>query len=267
MGLVKEAYASGKPAYGVGAGNVQVIVDRGYDYDKAAEDIISGRKFDNGIICSGEQCIIAPKDEHAKIMKIFVKHGAYYIENEADVAKFRNVMYPEGKINSGLVGKSVQYIAKAAGVDVPKDRKVIILKPQGVGKDDLLCKEKMFPIMITLAYDTFEEAVNLAKTNLLFEGAGHTAAIHSKDDEHIRYAGEKLPISRLVVNQPSSTGAGGSFHNGFNPTTTLGCGSWGNNSISENLTYKHLINISRIGYYIKDVEIPSEREIWNGKIN
>jgi succinate-semialdehyde dehydrogenase len=120
----------------------------------------------------------------------------------------------------------------------------------------------MCPYMITLTYNTFEEAVEIAKTNLLYEGAGHTAAIHSNNDEHVQYAGNALPISRLVVNQPSSTGAGGSFYNGFNPTTTLGCGSWGNNSISENFTYYHLINISRIGYLNKNAKVPTPEQIW-----
>ncbi len=262
MGLVKAAYASGKPAYGVGAGNVQVIVDRGYDYDQAAKDIIAGRKFDNGIICSGEQCIIAPKEDHVAVMAAFGRNGAYYIQDESTVDKFRKIMFPEGRINSALVGKSVQYIADAAGVSVPENTKIIVLKPQGRGTADLLCKEKMFPIMITLPYDTFEEAVEIANTNLLYEGAGHTAAIHSHNEEHIRHAGAVLPISRLVVNQPSSTGAGGSFYNGFNPTTTLGCGSWGNNSISENLNYEHLINVSRIGFFMKDTTIPTAKEIW-----
>ena len=262
MGLVKAAYSSGTPSYGVGAGNVQVIIDRGYDYDKAAKDIIDGRKFDNGIICSGEQCIIAPKENHALIMDAFIKNGAYYIQDEAVVDKFRKVLYPEGKINADLVGKSVQHIARAAGVAVPKDSKIIILKPSGCGQADLLCKEKMFPIMITLTYGTFEEAVELANINLLYEGVGHTAAIHSNNHDHVVYAGSVLPISRLVVNQPSSTGAGGSFYNGFSPTTTLGCGSWGNNSISENLTYKHLINVSRIGFMKKDVIIPTPQEVW-----
>lgn len=149
-----------------------------------------------------------------------------------------------------------------AGVVVPSASKIVILKAKGAGSVDVLCKEKMFPIMITLSYKTFEEAVEIAKTNLLYEGAGHTAAIHSNNDTHIEFAGTALPISRLVVNQPSSTGAGGSFNNGFNPTTTLGCGSWGNNSISENFTYYHLINISRIGYFNKDAKVPTAEEIW-----
>lgn len=263
MGLVKAAYASGKPAYGVGAGNVQVIVDREYDYDQAAQDIIAGRKFDNGIICSGEQCVITPVEEHEKIMECFTKHGAHYIKDTEDVERFRQVMFPDGKINTKLVGQSVQFIANVAGVPVPETAKIVILQAKDKGEADLLCKEKMFPYMITLSYHTFEEAVAIAKTNLYYEGAGHTAAIHSQNREHIKQAGKMLPISRLVVNQPSSTGAGGSIYNGFNPTTTLGCGSWGNNSISENLNYKHFINVSQIGFYNRGAKLPDEVSIWN----
>ncbi|WP_371366852.1 Succinate-semialdehyde dehydrogenase (acetylating) [Sporomusa rhizae] len=262
MGMVKAAYSSGKPAYGVGAGNVQVIVDRDYDYDQAAKDIITGRKFDNGIICSGEQCIIAPSEQHAEIMDKFVENGAAYFSNDDTVDKFRQVMFVDGALNGKIVGQSVEFIAKLAGVDVAPGTKVIILKARGKGDADVLCREKMCPVLITLPYDTFEEALDIAKTNLLYEGAGHSAAIHSSNHLHISQAGIKLPISRLVVNQASSTNAGGSFHNGFMPTTTLGCGSWGNNSISENLTYEHLINISRIGYFNKNAYIPSNEEIW-----
>lgn len=110
----------------------------------------------------------------------------------------------------------------------------------------------MCPVMITAPYDTFEDAIKLAQSDLEYEGKGHTASIHSNDMEHVRYAGENLTVSRLIVNQSSSTGAGGSLYNGFAPTTTLGCGSWGNNSISENLNYTHLINVSQIGLYNKD---------------
>ncbi len=262
MGLVKAAYASGKPAYGVGAGNGQVIIDREYDYDQAAQDIIAGRKFDNGIICSGEQCVIVPADQHGQIMKAFARHGGYYINNEEEIERFRKVMFPDGSINTKLVGQSVQYIAKAAGVEVPLSAKVVIMQAAGKGAQDVLCKEKMFPYMSTLSYDTFEEALDIAKTNLYYEGAGHTAVIHSQNTAHIKLAGQVLPISRLVVNQPSSTGAGGSIYNGFNPTTTLGCGSWGNNSISENLTYRHFINVSRIGFFNRDAKLPDEVTIW-----
>ena len=141
---------------------------------------------------------------------------------------------------------------------------MILIKARAIGKGngEPLCREKMCPVMITAPYDTFEDVVKLAQSNLEYEGKGHTASIHSNDMEHVRYAGEHLTVSRLIVNQPSSTGAGGSLYNGFAPTTTLGCGSWGNNSISENLNYTHLINVSQIGLYNKDKKVPTDEEIW-----
>ncbi|MCB2291747.1 aldehyde dehydrogenase family protein [Clostridium sp. CS001] len=262
MPMVKSAYSSGKPAYGVGAGNVQVMVDRDIDYIEAAKNIIAGRKFDNGIICSGEQTVIAPAEKYDEVIKAFVDNGAYYIDDEAEIEKFRNVLFINGTINGKVVGQSVQFIASLAGVKVPEETKVVLLKAKGIGVEDVLCKEKMCPFMATFKYETFEEAVHIAKTNLLYEGAGHSAALHSNNREHIEYAGKILPVSRLVLNQPCSTGAGGSFFNGFAPSTTLGCGSWGNNSISENFDYHHLINISRIGYYNKDAKVPTPEEIW-----
>jgi succinate-semialdehyde dehydrogenase len=126
----------------------------------------------------------------------------------------------------------------------------------------VLAKEKLCPVVGILPYRTFEEAVQKAKANLLVEGAGHSAALHSHNDGNIEHAGLELPISRLVINQASSLTAGGSLTNGFAPTTTLGCGSWGGNSISENLDYKHLMNVSRIGRVIVDKLVPTDEEIW-----
>lgn len=262
MGRVLAAYSSGKPAYGVGVGNVQAIIDREYDFDQASKNIISGRKFDNGIICSAEQSIIAPVEKYDEIIQTFARNGAYYIGDEETVKKFRSTMFINGRINSKIVGQSVQFIAELAGVKVPQNTKVVILKPRGAGLLDILCKEKMCPIMVSFSYDKFEEAVEIAKKNLSVDGAGHTVSIHSNNKAHIEYAGTELPVSRLIVNQISATGTGGSINNGFNPSTTLGCGSWGNNSISENFTYTHLINISRIGYFNKDAKVPTAEEIW-----
>lgn len=263
MGVVRAAYSSGKPSYGVGVGNVQVILDKDIDFEESAEKIINGRKFDNGIICSGEQTIIVPKKNYQEVIEAFKKKGAFYIEDQKIVDKFRNTIFVDGVINRDIVGQSVQFIAEKAGVLVPLETKVVILKAKGPGKDDILSKEKLCPYMAVFEYEDFEEAVKIAQSNLNIEGSGHSAAIHSNNEEHIKYAGEKLLISRLVVNQSSSTTAGGSFYNSFAPTTTLGCGSWGNNSISENLTYKHLINISRIGLVKENVKVPSDDEIWS----
>ena len=262
MGVVKEAYSSGKPSFGVGAGNVQVIVDDDVDFIDATAKIIAGRKFDNGIICSGEQTIIAPRSKYDEVIKAAVSNGAYYVDDEDTVDKFRKTLFIDGTINKDIVGQSTQRIADLAGVSIPSDTKVIILKPNGIGKEDILCKEKMCPVMVAFKYDTFEEAINIAQTNLDIEGRGHTAAIHSNNSQHIEQAGIKLTISRLIVNASSSTTAGGSLTNGLAPTTTLGCGTWGNNIISENLDYKHLINVSRIATVIRNAVVPSDEYIW-----
>ncbi len=259
--MVKSAYSSGKPSFGVGPGNVQVIVDRDVDFKEATAKIIDGRKFDNGIICSGEQSIIAPADKYEEVIAAAVENGAYYIDDSKTIDIFRKVLFIDGIINKDVVGQSVQTIALLTGVKIPEGTKVIILKAEGIGAEDVLCKEKMCPVMISLKYDTFEDAVRIAQTNLDVEGKGHSAAIHSNNKEHIEYAGINLTVSRLVVNAPSSTTAGGSLYNGFAPTTTLGCGTWGNNSISENLDYKHLINVSRIGRVVDRVA-PTDEEIW-----
>ena len=148
------------------------------------------------------------------------------------------------------------------GVDVPATARIILLPARGAGSDDVLAKEKLCPVVAIMPYKDFAEAVANAKANLLVEGAGHSAAVHSHDEAHIRSAGLELPVSRLVVNQASALTAGGSLSNGFAPTTTLGCGSWGGNSISENLDYKHLMNVSRIGKVITGKRAPSDAEIW-----
>ena len=252
--MVKSAYSSGKPALGVGPGNVQVIIDKGIDYEAAAEKVIMGRKFDNGIICSGEQSIIAPKDDYDAVMKAFESKGAFIIRDPEEKQKFRDVIFKDGKVAGAPVGQSVQTIAGFAGVEVPEGTKVIVVEGDGYGKDEILCREKMCPVMVALKYDDFDDALHIAQSNLDVEGKGHSCAIHSDSKENVEKAGIYLTISRLVVNQPSSTSAGGAVTNGFMVTTTLGCGSWGNNSISENLNFRHLINVSQIGNNVENKE-------------
>lgn len=262
MAMVKAAYSSGKPAYGVGAGNVQCIIDRDVDIEEVVPKIITGRIFDNGIICSGEQTVIAPEEDYDRIMEEFVKNGGYFVKDAVEKEAFRKVLFVDGIIGKDVVGQSPEKIASLAGVKIPEGTKVILIEAEGIGEEDVLCKEKMCPVLTTFRYKDFKEAVKIAQTNLEVEGKGHSCAIHSNNRKHIEYAGEQLTVSRLVVNQPCSTSAGGSLYNGFAPTTTLGCGTWGNNSISENFTYKHMINISRIGYYMADRQVSTDEEIW-----
>ncbi len=261
--MVKSAYSSGKPSYGVGAGNVPVVIDRGVDIADAAGKIVIGAAFDNGIICSHEQFVLTPEEHYDETVAAFIATGkVWFTDDPEQIQLIRDLVFPGGHMNKDVVGRSAPEIAAMFGLDIPKSAQIILLPAEGAGSDDVLAREKLFPVVAILPYTTFEDAVDKAKANLLVEGAGHTAALHSHDEAHIRHMGLELPISRLVVNQTSATGAGGSLTNGFAPTTTLGCGSWGGNSISENLDYKHLMNVSRIGKVITGKPVPTDEEIW-----
>jgi succinate-semialdehyde dehydrogenase len=261
--MVKSAYSSGRPSYGVGAGNVPAVIDRGVDLAEAADKIVTGAAFDNGIICSHEQFVLAPMERYDETVRAFVGTGRVWFTDEPEaVQTLRDLVLPDGHLNKDVVGRSAREIGAMAGIDVPASAKIILLPADGAGSQDVLAREKLCPVVAILPYTTFKDAVEKAKANLLLEGAGHSAALHSHDEDNIRSMGLELPISRLVVNQPSSLSAGGSLTNGFAPTTTLGCGSWGGNSISENLDYKHLMNISRIGKLIVGRTVPTDAEIW-----
>jgi succinate-semialdehyde dehydrogenase len=261
--MVTAAYSSGHPAFGVGPGNVQTIIDKGFDYAEAAAQIVVGRAFDHGLICAGNQSVIAPREDAALILEELKKNGAFYVEDEREVQKLREVLFPDGvHISPDVVGQPVSVIAKLAGIEIPEGTSIIVVRVQARGAADPLCGEKMCPVAIFTTYESFEDAVEIARANLLFVGAGHSAAIHTTDNSKAEYCATRLPVSRLLVNQPGIFAANPALANGFSPTSTLGCGSWGNNSISENLTYEHLINISRIGWVFDESQIPTSEQIW-----
>jgi succinate-semialdehyde dehydrogenase len=261
-GMVKSAYSSGKPSFGVGPGNVQGLVDDDVDFDETAKKMIQSRIFDNGIICSGTQTIIAGKSNFAKVIDAFKKNGAFYVDDPALVDQFRTALFPGGRINKDSVGQSVAAVAKLAGVEIPAGTKCVILKMQKYGRGEDLSREKMCPVMTAYEYDGWENAVEIACANLLCEGAGHSVDVQSNNRAHVEYAALKLPVSRILVNQICTSMNGGAFQNSLSPTTTLGCGSWGNNSISENLSYYHLFNKSRIAYVKQDWNQPCDEEIF-----
>ncbi len=262
MGVVKSAYSSGKPAYGVGAGNVQCIIDQGVDLKEVIPKVVAGRIFDNGIICSGEQTIIVHENDYAEVIKELKINGAHFVDNPTEREKIISALFPNGVMNKNLVGVSADKVAETAGITVPEGTKAIVVEAEGYGTSSLLSKEKMCPIISSYKYKSFQEAVDIAVANLEVEGKGHSVSIHSNNKENIEYAAGIVPVSRVLINQICATMNGGSYFNGFAPTTTLGCGSWGNNSISENFDYKHLMNITRIGYYLKDAKVPTTDELW-----
>lgn len=249
MGMVKAAYSSGKPAFGVGQGNVQTIVDRDADLGEAAEKIIIGRSFDNGLICLGEQTAFIPDDKYDAFVEEFRKHGGYYIEDAAAADQLRECIFPHGgDISRDVVGLTAEQVAKLIGLEVPAGTRVLATKAKAIAQGDVLCREKLCPVLALMPYGAFEEGVAMMVQNLEFEGKGHSIGIHSNTPEHVEYAATQCSVSRVVVNQPSGTTGGGSPTNGFTPTTTLGCGSWGNNSFSGNFDMVHLMNITRVGY-------------------
>lgn len=262
MPMVKSAYSSGKPSFGVGAGNVQVILDRDIDYNLAISKIVTGRAFDNGIICSGEQSCIYPEDEREAVMEGFRSNHAYICNND-EREKILNAIFEDGHTAKDVVGQSCQKIAKKAGIVIPNDAKVIVVESNGkFGAEDPISKEKMCPVLAAFPYRYFEQALEIAQTNLSFEGKGHTAGLHSNSQANIIKAGSELSVSRLIVNAICATTAGGSIQNGLPVTNTLGCGSWGGNSISENFTFKHLLNITRIAPLSVRLRVPTDDEIW-----
>ena len=260
-GMVKAAYSSGKPAFGVGAGNCQCLIDRGADLVDAIPKIIRGRTYDNGILCTCEQTIHCPKEDYDTIIRMLQEQGAYYVGNPDEIARLREAAFPGGVLNKAFVGASPAFIAEAAGLKIPENTKLLVVKLEKDASAEPLAREKMFPVLGAFAYDTWEDAVRMAAANLEVEGKGHSVVIHSFQKDHIEYAAENICVSRFSINQIGSSSLGGSFTNGLNPTSTLGCGSWGNNSLSENLWFTHLINVSRIAYEVPK-HVPTDEEIW-----
>lgn len=262
--LVKTAYSSGKPVYGVGQGNVQVLVDRDVDFNEAAKMIIEGRTFDNGVLCTCEQNIICPRDKAEEMIAAVKANGAYYIGTQEEADKVRESAFPDGVFNKAWTGTTVQQMADLAGLgQLPENTKVIVCCTHGYARNEVLAKEKLFPMLSLFLYDTWEEAMEIARANLEMEGMGHSVVIHSHNQEHIEAVPAVVNVSRYAVNQVGGTALGGAMDNGLNPTTTLGCGTWGNNIISENLWYTHLMNVSRISYRVPDMYVPTDEEIWS----
>jgi len=246
--MVKAAYSSGKPSYGVGAGNVPVVIHETANIKEAIADIIKGKTFDNGLICSSEQAIIALEKQLAEI-KAELKNNNAYLLSDAEQAQLKATMFDENPyLKPEVIGQSAEKIASLAGLEVPSGTKVLVVPTTGVGKAHPFSGEKMSPVLALYVVNDFAAAIALAKSLLEYQGAGHTASIHCQDKEAALKFALAMKVSRVMVNQPSSLSAGGSKFNGLTPTTTLGCGSWGGNTSSDNISVKHLINIKRLAF-------------------
>ena len=250
-GMVKSVYSCGKPGFGVGQGNTQeIICDDWTDLETTCAAAVANRAWDLGVPCTGDQMIHISAKREPDFLAAVEKGGAYIIDDPEVRAKLSAYVFPDGKnINRDVVGKTPQVVGKAIGIEVPEDRQVLLTKVVGQAQDDVLCKECLFPLMRYRTYETFEEAVDAACANLYMEGAGHNSSIWTNDEANIEYASMRMPVSRLQVNQVPL-----GKNNGMPPTTTLGCGYWSGNSISENFEWYHLYQTTRVS-----TELPNKR--------
>lgn len=257
-GMVKAVYSAGRPAFGVGQGNCQDIVDDFDDYEKMAKAIIANRAYDVGVPCTGDQTVIIPESKLDTFIDEMVKGGAYHVNDDKKVKEIEDFFFPDGgPINRAIVGKTPEQIGKLIGLDIPEGTPVILLKNQAKGTESNLCREILCPVVRYTTYKTFEEAVDIALTNLEYEGAGHSSSIWSFNDEHIKMVADKIPVGRFHINQPTL-----GSNNGIPGTITIGCGTWGNNSISENLEYYHLMNLTRVSTTLPNIR-PVDDADWD----
>lgn len=248
-GMVKAAYSSGKPAFGVGPGNVPAYIEKSADVKKAVKAIIYSKTFDNGTICSSEQSIICEKENNKQVRQALQEAGGVFLTKENVHILERYAFRPDGSLNPDIVGKSAATIAERAGIKLDSDAKVLIAELEGVGMNFPLSREKLSPILAYYETNNWQEACELSKQLLALGGMGHTLSIHSDNKEVItRFALEK-PASRIVVNTPSCLGAIGGT-TGLIPSLTLGCGTLGGNSTSDNVGPMNLLNIKRLAYEI-----------------
>ena len=250
-GMVKAAYSSGKPALGVGAGNAPAYVDSDVDIVRAANDLVLSKHFDYGMICATEQAIIAHKDVYDQLIKELKVRKAYFV-NAEEKAKLEQYMFGctagsgvKPVLNSVVPGKSPQFIAKAAGFEIPADATILAAECKEVSDDEPLTHEKLAPVQAVLKADNKEQAFEMCE-KMLKLGAGHTAAIHTNNQELVREYGVRMHACRIIWNQPSSLGGIGDIYNAIAPSLTLGCGSYGGNSVSGNVQAVNLVNIKRI---------------------
>lgn len=252
-GMVKAAYSSGTPALGVGAGNVPAYIERSADVDDAVSKIFASKTFDNGTVCASEQSVITDSVIADKVKAALIANGAYFLEGEK-LEKVKRVMErSNGSMNPAIVGRDAQYIAKLAGIEVPANTRLLVSDEKGVGPKYPFSKEKLTALLGFYVVNDWQEACELCHALLQNGGIGHSLAIHSRNEDIIREFGLKKPVSRILVNTPSTHGAVGISTCLF-PSFTLGCGTVGGSATSDNVTPLNLLNIRRVAYDLGNVD-------------
>ncbi|MFC4146564.1 bifunctional acetaldehyde-CoA/alcohol dehydrogenase [Micromonospora mangrovi] len=244
--MVRAAYSAGKPALGVGAGNVPAYVEASAKLKRAVNDIVLSKSFDNGMICASEQAAIVDDTIWDAALDEFRTLHAYVATAE-DKRRLEALLFPNGKLNPDVVGRTAEWIAEAAGLTVPPRTSIILAEVGGVGPDEPLTREKLCPVLAVLRAGTREQGLAYAEQMVEFHGLGHSAAIHTEDEALVEEFGQRVKAVRIIWNSPASQGGIGDMYNAFLPSLTLGCGSYGRNSVSDNVSAVNLVNIKRIG--------------------
>lgn len=247
-GMVKSAYSCGKPALGVGPGNVPCYIDKTAKLKTSVNDLVLSKSFDNGMICASEQSVIVDEEIKEEFENLMKKAGCYFLSEE-ETNRLRDTMFikeKDGALNSAIVGQSPYKIAGEAGIEVPKETKVLVLKENGVGIEYPFSKEKLSPVLAYYIVKNSDEGISLAEKLIEFGGMGHSAVIHSENRETIQKFAETVKVGRIIVNSPSTHGAIGDIYNTNMPSLTLGCGTFGGNSTTANVSSVNLINVKRV---------------------
>ncbi|MHB1394807.1 MAG: aldehyde dehydrogenase family protein [Clostridia bacterium] len=263
--MVKAAYSSGTPAYGVGAGNAVVVVDETADLKDAANKIKSSKTFDFATSCSAENSLIIQDGIYKDFVEALKAEGGY-LANAEEKAKLQSAVWVDGHLSPKIIAQSAQTIAKVAGISIPDDRTFIMVEETGIGAEHPFSGEKLSVVVALYKYNKFEEAVKKVNDITRYQGMGHSCGIHSFNEEHIMELAMKTKVSRMNVRQGHALANTGNWFNGLPFTTSLGCGSWGGNIVSENITWKHLINTTWVSRPFPPVK-PTDEELFGDVMN
>ncbi|MFE7869944.1 bifunctional acetaldehyde-CoA/alcohol dehydrogenase [Micromonospora humida] len=244
--MVRAAYSAGKPALGVGAGNVPAWIEATAKLKRAVNDVVLSKSFDNGMICASEQAVILDAAIHDAAIEEFRTLHAH-LATPAEKEKLEALLFPTGKLNPDVVGRTAAWIADAAGITVAPDTSIILVAVDRVGPDEPLTREKLCPVLAVLRADSREQGLRYAEQMVEFHGLGHSAVIHTADEDLVEEFGRRVKAVRIIWNSPASQGGIGDMYNAFLPSLTLGCGSYGRTSVSDNVSAVNLLNIKRIG--------------------
>jgi acetaldehyde dehydrogenase (acetylating) len=250
MGLVRAAYSAGKPAYGVGPGNAPCYIESSADVRKAANDILTGKSFDNGVLCSSPNSVVVDQAIEAEARRQFIDQGGYFLSPAEADRLAKQLVTAQRLPNPAFVGKSATYIAQQVGITVPPNTRALIAELAGVGRDFPLSFEKLCPVLSYYIVKDWREGCDRCKSILRYGGMGHTMSIHSQNDAVILEFGLHKPAYRICVNTPTTHGSIG-LTTGLDPAMTLGCGGFGGNITSDNITPRHLINVKRVAYELR----------------